>query len=52
MFDMFYRGTSKSQGTGLGLFIVKEMIEKLNGNIEVESEIDVGTTFTTTIPKH
>lgn len=52
MFDMFYRGTSKSQGTGLGLFIVKEMIEKLNGNIDVESEIDVGTTFTITIPKH
>ncbi|WP_439153267.1 ATP-binding protein [Winogradskyella sp.] len=52
MFDMFYRGTSDSKGTGLGLFIVKEMIDKLNGNIEVESQIDVGTTFTLTLPKH
>jgi len=52
MFDMFYRGTSASKGTGLGLFIVKEMIDKIKGDINVVSEIDEGTTFKITIPKH
>lgn len=52
MFDMFYRGTSASKGTGLGLFIVKEMIDKIKGDINVVSEIDEGTTFIITIPKH
>ncbi|MDC1504455.1 ATP-binding protein [Winogradskyella sp.] len=52
MFDMFYRGTSASNGTGLGLFIVKEMIDKIKGDINVVSEIDEGTTFIITIPKH
>ena len=52
MFDMFYRGTSASKGTGLGLFIVKEMIDKIKGDINVVSQIDEGTTFIITIPKH
>ncbi|MCK5102484.1 MAG: HAMP domain-containing histidine kinase, partial [Cyclobacteriaceae bacterium] len=37
-------------GSGLGLYIVKETIDKLKGKIEVESELNKGTTFTVTIP--
>lgn len=50
IFEMFYRASSSSDGTGLGLYIVKEAINKLNGKIEVESRLQVGTTFTVTLP--
>ena len=47
---MFYRGTEKSKGSGLGLYIVKETIEKMKGSIQVESKEGEGTSFTVTIP--
>ena len=50
IFDMFFRGTNKSKGSGLGLFIVKEIIDKMNGNIKVQSKAGVGSEFTMTIP--
>lgn len=50
IFDMFYRASSNSEGTGLGLYIVKEAINKLNGKIEVESKVQVGSTFTVILP--
>ncbi|MCS6795076.1 MAG: sensor histidine kinase [Raineya sp.] len=50
VFDMFYRATEKSQGAGLGLFIVKETINKLKGSIYMHSEINVGTIFKIEIP--
>ncbi len=50
IFDMFYRANEKSDGSGLGLYIAKEMTEKLNGHINVSSEENVGTTFTLKIP--
>jgi signal transduction histidine kinase len=50
IFDMFYRGTETSKGSGLGLYIVKETIEKMNGTIQVESTEGKGTTFTVTLP--
>jgi signal transduction histidine kinase len=50
VFDMFYRATDASNGSGLGLYIAKESIIKLEGTIEVESEYERGTTFTITIP--
>ncbi len=50
IFDMFYRGTEGSQGSGLGLYIVKEMIEKMNGSIRVESTEGEGTSFLITVP--
>lgn len=52
IFDMFYRASEKSEGSGLGLYIVKDVVEKLNGTIEVVSEKGVGTTFTVTLPNH
>jgi signal transduction histidine kinase len=45
IFDMFYRATSHSKGTGLGLYVVKEMVEKLNGTIQVKSTKDKGSEF-------
>lgn len=39
-------GTNKEKGSGLGLVLVKEFIERLNGTINVESEINKGSTFT------
>jgi signal transduction histidine kinase len=50
VFNMFFRGTSKSEGAGLGLYIVREAIAKLNGDIKIESNLGEGTTFTITIP--
>jgi signal transduction histidine kinase/ligand-binding sensor domain-containing protein len=44
------QGTAKEKGTGLGLMLCKEMIEKHNGTISVESEIEKGTTFTVSLP--
>lgn len=50
IFDMFYRASDRAGGSGLGLYIVKEMVEKLEGTILVESEVGEGTTFFVTIP--
>ncbi|MGV3695695.1 sensor histidine kinase [Flavobacterium sp.] len=49
IFEMFFV-TNKNKGTGLGLYIVKEVVENLNGTIAVESKINVGTKFIVTIP--
>ena len=42
-FDMFYRGNQISEGSGLGLFIVKSNVEKLGGEIRIRSQVDHGT---------
>ena len=46
IFDMFYRANEASDGSGLGLFIVAEAVEKLSGHIEVQSKINAGTKIT------
>ncbi|MEQ9438227.1 MAG: PAS domain-containing sensor histidine kinase [Cyclobacteriaceae bacterium] len=50
IFDMFYRGTDRKSGSGLGLYLVKETLEKLGGSIEVTSVYGEGTTFTVEVP--
>jgi PAS domain S-box-containing protein len=50
IFDMFFRATTRSSGTGLGLYIVRSMVEKLKGKITFETTLDHGTTFLLTIP--
>ncbi|MFT6338692.1 MAG: PAS domain S-box-containing protein [Halioglobus sp.] len=50
IFDMFYRATNLSAGSGLGLYIAKEAIEKINGTMKIESELTQGTKFSITIP--
>lgn len=50
VFDMFYRGSSASIGTGLGLYICKEIIERLNGKIKLKSKPNVGSEFDIVLP--
>ncbi|MBL0741545.1 sensor histidine kinase [Chryseolinea lacunae] len=50
IFEMFYRATEQSQGSGLGLYILKETVTKLGGFVEVHSVFGEGTTFTITLP--
>ena len=54
LFTPFMQGENgartKYQGNGLGMSIVKEIIEKMGGSIHVESQVDVGTTFTVLLP--
>ncbi len=50
IFELFFRATERSQGTGLGLFIVKDTVDKLRGSIEVSSEYGNGTTFIVKLP--
>ena len=50
IFDMFYRASSLSEGTGLGLFIVRESLARLDGQITVKSEFGSGSIFTITLP--
>jgi len=52
VFDMFFRATEDTSvsGSGLGLYIVKESIDMLEGQISLESEQNVGTSFTITLP--
>ena len=52
IFDMFYRATDDNAGSGLGLYIVKESVEKLNGYIDLESEPGKGTVISLEIPNN
>lgn len=50
IFDMFYRAHHSSSGSGLGLYNVKNAVEKLKGSITVVSEVNQGTTFRIFLP--
>lgn len=50
VFNMFFRATSKNEGAGLGLYIVKEAIEKLEGKIDLESQSGEGSIFRIELP--
>ncbi|MBX2901747.1 MAG: HAMP domain-containing histidine kinase [Cyclobacteriaceae bacterium] len=50
IWDMFYQANEKSEGSGLGLYIVRQTVEKLRGTILVASEMGLGSTFTVIIP--
>ncbi len=50
IFQMFFRSIDHSKGLGLGLYIVKEALNRLNGNISVQSEIGKGTIFSVKVP--
>ena len=48
---MFYRASEDSEGSGLGLYIVKETLKVLQGTIDVQSEVGTGTIFKIRITK-
>jgi PAS domain S-box-containing protein len=50
IFEMFYRASEQSDGSGIGLYIVKNAIEKLGGRITVSSSPGFGTTFEIWLP--
>lgn len=50
IFEMFYRGTSNSSGSGLGLYIAREACEKLHGSITMETTYGKGSVFTLQLP--
>ena len=50
LFGLFQRLHTHVEGTGVGLYIVKRLVENGGGTITVQSQPDLGTTFTVTIP--
>lgn len=50
IFDRFYKVDTFKQGTGLGLSICKTIVEHLQGDISVESEMGRGSRFTVILP--
>lgn len=50
IFDMFYRAADHVPGSGLGLYLVKETVQKLTGHIKVDSQVSQGATFTILLP--
>ncbi len=50
VFNMFYRASEKSDGAGLGLYIVKEFVEKLKGTVTISSIENESTTVTIVLP--
>jgi signal transduction histidine kinase len=50
IFDMFFRAAENSKGSGLGLYIARETVQRLGGNIEVKSKPGSGSTFKVTLP--
>lgn len=50
IFEPFFSTKPPGEGTGLGLFVTRSIIDKLGGQIEVESRLGVGTRFRITLP--
>ena len=50
IFNMFYRANDNTKGSGLGLYILKRAVERLNGVVELKSIPNIGSSFTVTLP--
>jgi signal transduction histidine kinase len=50
IFEMFFRASEKSSGSGLGLYIVKEIVQRMGGSIHVESTLGQGSSFIIQFP--
>ncbi len=50
VFEMFYRAHETNSGSGLGLFLVKRMVDRLGGQIQIHSEFGKGTTVSVSCP--
>jgi signal transduction histidine kinase len=51
IFEMFFRASDKSKGSGLGLYIAKESAQKIGAKISLKSEYGKGSTFTIEVPE-
>ncbi len=51
VFNMFYRASDESKGSGIGLYITQDAVNKINGKILVESKLKQGSTFSIEIPR-
>lgn len=47
---MFYRATNMNPGSGIGLYVVKDAVDQLNGTIHVKSNLGEGSVFELVIP--
>lgn len=52
IFKMFFRASKQSEGSGIGLYIVKETVEKLHGTVTLFSTEGIGTTFSIFLPNN
>ena len=52
VFDMFYRGSEQSKGSGLGLYVIAETVQKLNGKIRLYSVKGKGSCFSLWLPRN
>lgn len=52
IYDMFFRASAASKGSGMGLFLAKEAVEKIAGSIEFVSSKGAGSNFIINIPNH
>ncbi|MCZ8356073.1 MAG: sensor histidine kinase [Cyclobacteriaceae bacterium] len=50
IFDLFFRATHASSGSGLGLYILNKSVKRLGGNVYVESKEKIGSEFTVILP--
>jgi len=50
VFNMFFRANDRVEGSGLGLYIVKQTVERLDGTIDITSEYGKGTSIKVSIP--
>jgi signal transduction histidine kinase len=50
IFNLFFRASVQSYGSGLGMYIVKNAVERLNGSIQLESALGEGSTVTVVFP--
>jgi signal transduction histidine kinase len=52
IFEMFYRGSELSKGSGIGLYLVSQSVDKMGGKIDVKSTLGKGTEFIVRLPNH
>jgi signal transduction histidine kinase len=50
IYNMFYRASTQNTGSGIGLYIAKETVEKLNGSITLDTKENIGTKFEIVLP--
>ncbi len=51
IFEMFFRATSNATGSGLGLYILKRSVDRLQGSVQLTSKVGVGSIFTVRLPR-